>query len=816
MSEDFIKGEENLGSDFIRGEGVEASKSDSEDYTENIKRITKEGGLKEPPANPIWLTKSLDSDNPFEILYLDYMQVNIINPAMVKGNYDILSTAWQKNLMGLGSASRSNYEKIYGENRTNSAAKRLQGAYNKLKSQEGISLYFDDVNNRRIREGIAKIQGLVDVALADGELTPNKTDKLIKAGEANGLSNAEVRHFLLDILKTQEFEIRSKPPKEDLLKNIWRQKGKQDPVLDTVNWLGNAVSSLEELGRVSFEKKEMAYTRFRNVTFLPQAVMAITRDDTKAEEFEKIIESVRDEEMRFLKIIYTLNGQLPFRFKGKAFSDIRALLDEACKDARSFREAEELFKKGYLQTWIECRASFEANDDLASYTSQEEIAVPRFSDTNDEGLILISWLKKEGEFVGEDDVLVELENEEAVFEICSGISGRLSQKATVGQQLKTGNVIATIEIFTDDIAAKKIKESFGFHSFLYQINKNYPYYLNETRVDTPEHLSDILKKSVSLWQAVTRDIQNRNITTWFATIGRDELIEKYNQLYEPVIETDWYNDTDRSMAAAQSMIQALSIDLPAPKVEFDQPTIQLLSIEGAGSLSHKFVLALQTTGYVSARLKMNQSIEGVSLSAEKINYNSYNQQTHAEIQLNIDPFKFVKDKTYQFTIVATTPYEQIELPVQLRTVFPTANFIKKLAIYGLLSAVYWSLGHIILTTVVTGGDSSFGNGFLFWLLTFALIYGAVKIMTVASKYESVAKTSNWIIYPLLLITYLFGPSFHDHTGDWFLFWVFPGAAVGTSIASKKYRLNRWLPLLAAVIMLILAYGMRQLFMYTLY
>ena len=723
MADDFIKGGDMPDDGFIRGNGGETG-GIAEDYMENIKRTTREGGLKELPEKIVRWWKNIDSDNPFEILYLDYTQVNSITPEMVKGNYDLLAAFWQKNYLALASGSREKFKQTYGEDRINGAVKKLQDAYNKLKSREGINLYFDEINGKRIKSGIDNIQGLVDVALADGELTPNKADKLIAAGVENGLSNAEVRNFLLGILKTEAFEIRSKPQKEDLLKNIWRQRGKKDPVLNTVSWLGTEVSSLEEMGRVSFDNMETAYSRFRNINFLPQAVMALTRDDSKAAYYERIIEETPNEDLRYLRIVYNLNRELPFRFRGALFYSIQNLLDEAAKDAEGFWKADELFRKGHLQTWI-----------------------------------------KE----------------------------------------------------TDAVTAIKLKDlgntTSDFLAFIYQIKNSYPFYLGQLRVDSPVALGKALAQDFSLWSLATSNIQNRNIPTWFATIGENNLIDRYNQLFEPVVQAGWYTDQDRSVAATQTLVQTLSKDMPAPRVGFDQPSIQLLSVEGAANVSHNISITLGSPGFTSVFLQLNPAVEGISLSTQKITLNSYNQQSRVDFQLNIDVFRLTKNKIYQLSIIAVTPYEQIHIPVQVRIVFPTANFIKKAAIYGVGAGLFWGLGRTAVVNIVgtNGVLISFGDRLMWWLLAIVLLFISLKILSGALKKEfgKNAKIPDAAINTLWIVAYFLGPVLLQHAGDWFLYWLFPGAALGTYVAQKKYNLNKWLVLIPISVTLLVGYWLRS-------
>jgi pyruvate dehydrogenase E2 component (dihydrolipoamide acetyltransferase) len=72
-----------------------------------------------------------------------------------------------------------------------------------------------------------------------------------------------------------------------------------------------------------------------------------------------------------------------------------------------------------------------------------EIRMPRLSDSMEEGTIL-SWLREEGDQVGEGDELVEIETDKATMAYESPAAGVLAIVAAVGQTLPVGALIATI------------------------------------------------------------------------------------------------------------------------------------------------------------------------------------------------------------------------------------------------------------------------------------------------------------------------------------------------------------------------------------
>src|SRR5260370_32200952 len=72
------------------------------------------------------------------------------------------------------------------------------------------------------------------------------------------------------------------------------------------------------------------------------------------------------------------------------------------------------------------------------------IVVPSFGESITEGTVA-QWLKKEGEFVQKDDILLEVESEKATQGIPSPAAGVLHPKAKEGDKVEVGGVIGSID-----------------------------------------------------------------------------------------------------------------------------------------------------------------------------------------------------------------------------------------------------------------------------------------------------------------------------------------------------------------------------------
>lgn len=73
-----------------------------------------------------------------------------------------------------------------------------------------------------------------------------------------------------------------------------------------------------------------------------------------------------------------------------------------------------------------------------------EIKVPAIGESISE-VTLLQWLKKDGDYVNRDEVIAELESEKATFEVNADKAGVLKTEAKVGDTLKIGDLLASID-----------------------------------------------------------------------------------------------------------------------------------------------------------------------------------------------------------------------------------------------------------------------------------------------------------------------------------------------------------------------------------
>ncbi|MBF0564654.1 MAG: hypothetical protein HQK89_05370 [Nitrospirae bacterium] len=197
---------------------------------ERIKLATEKGGLKLCPTsfsdkNKDW--EIINSDNPFEILYLDYRAYASISRTMIDGNFVVIKKFWADvNSDAMRSARTAN--KYGGMDSIHKYPMILTKSYERLTADEKeLRRCFDEI----IKNKQESIRSSIEHSLTQGEYTPVIRKSVTNIGRKIGLTEAEVASFLIGVLKeegfTPELEDYNGPLKETdsidkKLSVIWR------------------------------------------------------------------------------------------------------------------------------------------------------------------------------------------------------------------------------------------------------------------------------------------------------------------------------------------------------------------------------------------------------------------------------------------------------------------------------------------------------------------------------------------------------------------------------------------------------------------
>lgn len=279
---------------YIGGEGNKATSS-REDHT-TLAQSTLSGGLKEIPASfedkeGDW--KTINSPNLFEVLYFDYRYYNKITDEIVKSNFEIISDFWRKKNRQFLGAQREQIIKKYGQATVEQASKKLERAYDQLRTEESRKLYYGELEESRRRKGIEAITPLIDSIIGSGRLGEVHEKLLMDTGEKNDLSREEITDYLFPELTKNAFTPRSKTLSDNPFKNKWMtdevwQKPGPDIIVNR-----QEIHNLEEYGQVLLDDLEFASKHLKDASIAASNVTLLVNGD-EAEFYRDLISNEPD------------------------------------------------------------------------------------------------------------------------------------------------------------------------------------------------------------------------------------------------------------------------------------------------------------------------------------------------------------------------------------------------------------------------------------------------------------------------------------------------------------------------------------------
>jgi hypothetical protein len=184
-----------------------------------LREATARGGLEVlPPGfdDPDGDWRVVESESPFERLYLDAAQHARIGPALVQRHYDLIGAFWKEVVAGLDGPGQARIREKYGGEAkaaevVRQRARRTEEAYRRLVAEGGVAAAFADVEARRVAAGRRQLEPSLRGMLVDGELSPLETDALFRFGRQYGLEEPETAALLEAALRREGFSAYGDP-----------------------------------------------------------------------------------------------------------------------------------------------------------------------------------------------------------------------------------------------------------------------------------------------------------------------------------------------------------------------------------------------------------------------------------------------------------------------------------------------------------------------------------------------------------------------------------------------------------------------------
>jgi hypothetical protein len=378
MPEKFLPSEESkeLPSDEIKklptGAGEQQERR-FKSYRERLEYYTRNGGLEKIPdgydeENGDW--RHILSENPFEVLYLDYREIDKIrgDKGIIERNYEVLKGFWREkqSLYNMG-ANKILMERKYGRDTISKSLTILEMAYRRLMDDlEGEYKRMDGIRFERGREFLERA---LSYATADKILTKEEEREIVEQAKRNTeLSEGEIKKIIDEYLqktnsKRAEIQLTQEESEiEAVLKfQILERKLKllkredEDKVF---NYFEDKISSerfneivikiLKKFGDVEREKTlESDKRKYRELYFSLLAKYGLNQNDEVSPEF--LMELVRKtDELNIFLTNETKNKieeEVKVEYKTKLYNEILKFEKEAYEKLKERKNARKNIEK---------------------------------------------------------------------------------------------------------------------------------------------------------------------------------------------------------------------------------------------------------------------------------------------------------------------------------------------------------------------------------------------------------------------------------------------------------------------------------------
>ena len=336
---------------------------------ERIAASTQACGLKELPASFDDTTGDwtvINSNNPFEILYLDHHKHMFITPEMVSGNFQLLQKFWADKALKMHSGTNKGaFKNKYGENTIENSQVKLKRSFDKLKSKEGIDQYFHELNNERLKKGEENLKDSIEHMVMNGSASKNEIQLCLDRGLKYDLTPEETAVVIKKALDTEQFKPYGTVSGNSLLEKLFSVKSwmtqalidneikleKERESLRIQILTGKYATNIESIGSILFEDPGGAKNLIRE-DLLKSAIAQ--KDMVLGLEVGTISKKAsKDIHAAFLEIIYKLNKALPYTFADQVrIKTVEEFTTLALNFEQSFHLGKEQFKKGYVEIWL--------------------------------------------------------------------------------------------------------------------------------------------------------------------------------------------------------------------------------------------------------------------------------------------------------------------------------------------------------------------------------------------------------------------------------------------------------------------------------
>lgn len=278
----------------------------------------------------------------------------------------------------------------------------------------------------------------------------------------------------------------------------------------------------------------------------------------------------------------------------------------------------------------------------------------------------------------------------------------------------------------------------AYLKFIYNVDATYPFYLDDSLFANPYELVLQSRKEKTFRTALYKHINNEQLFVWFESMGKAEWKPQYFAQAVKLREEGLKGD-DLADAAVEKLIRIIDPSIVAPELKASVEKLQFVGVEAGKQINAIVTLQLKKTGYLRANIVLDQLIEGIRLDKTELTFFDLAGHTSHNFVLFIDPLKLTKDKLYELKIRIITDYQTLEIPVEIKTVFPVRTYVLCVLKYGLIGFVFMGgirflLGMFLQDTkwlepgLVTGNFSTtLPHNYLAYIFVLAVLIAGILI-----------------------------------------------------------------------------------------
>ncbi|RYY37422.1 MAG: hypothetical protein EOP46_02680 [Sphingobacteriaceae bacterium] len=252
---------------------------------------------------------------------------------------------------------------------------------------------------------------------------------------------------------------------------------------------------------------------------------------------------------------------------------------------------------------------------------------------------------------------------------------------------------------TDEKSYSKITGTSTYHDFLrfiYAVNSEYPFYINNTLFKTPSELISLSLQDRSFHRTLYLQMAEKSLLIWFKAIGKQDWDKEYQGHVSHISLLEGYEEHEKVSLSVQALQQIIEPQAPLPFLKASADEISFTGLEAAKPAMQVLNITMDNIGYIKATVSLRNVSDdlailpgSIQLDKDVIDFNSFDNQISVPVIVSVNPFEFIKDKVYNFEISINTLYQTINVPVTVQVVFPKKEYITYMVKYGAIGAAFY-------------------------------------------------------------------------------------------------------------------------------